>query len=358
MASDGYDSSGHAFWVYNPRLSDPASCTLSQIIKKPKEAISAIFSAHFLARSGSASFYCTLTEGTNTTVLADVKDAPATGQWSDLNKTVNFPSADTYKISCKLTCPPDGSLRVDDISLISNEGGECGGGRQLPRVGNYTFAGCHTESPDHRVLSSDSLASNDMIPEKCAAFCKDWPFFSVEFGRECYCGTSVARDSKPAPLRECNKSCAGNSSQICGDGNRLSLYHDPAITGPIDPPKIINGSSGWLGCYTETGRSGGEGRTLSDASYTSANMTLSSCEKFCVKTGLETQQNTPFKYWGVEWGQECYCGDTIAKGATKVDDKECQQVCVGNKNEACGGSLFVSLYQNMAAETTNVTTVY
>ncbi|KAH8881499.1 WSC-domain-containing protein, partial [Thozetella sp. PMI_491] len=226
-----------------------------------------------------------------------------------------------------------------------------------PAVKNYKFSGCLTESSRHRILPGDELATGNMTLEKCADFCKDWPFFGVEYSRECFCGENVARDAKTVSLKQCNAPCAGNSSQVCGGWNRVSVYHDKTIIGPIDPPKIISGggSSGWVGCYTEASATGGASRTLGGASYASNNMSLKACEKFCISEGMKTVQKTPFKYWGTEYGRECYCGDTVSKGATKVDKRECQQACLGNKHDVCGGALLVSIYQYTGAKRVNST---
>ncbi len=61
--------------------------------------------------------------------------------------------------------------------------------------------------------------------------------------------------------------CAGNAAQTCGDANRVSLYYDSTVTGPINPPRTVNGSSGFPGCYTEAGGIGGSARTLVGALF-------------------------------------------------------------------------------------------
>ena len=348
IVNDGFDSSGHAFWVYNPRLNDNAACTISQTVTKPSEASTANFTVQVLARMAGSSITCLLTGADGSIVLSDVPSVPANGAWSELNSTVGYPSGDALSLVCRLTCPPDGSLRIDEISLVADKGGSCGQSTGLSTIGNYLFSGCYTESPTSRILPGDATSGDDMTPEKCAVFCQGWPFFGTEYGRECFCGDNVAREAQPVPLAQCAMPCAGNISEICGDANRVSLYHDKTLSGPIDPPETVNGTSGFLGCYTEVGRPGGEDRTLAGASFSSYNMSLGTCESFCINEGLQTVQNTPYKYWGVEYGRECYCGDNLTSGTLKVNDRDCSQVCSGNKQELCGGSSLLSLYQYMA----------
>ncbi len=348
IVNDGFDSSGHALFMYNPRLIDSAACTISQTITKPPGATTAKFAAHVLARLPGSSITCLLTGADGAIVLSDVLSVTATGGWSELGSTVGYPSGDVLNLVCRLTCPPDGSLRVDEISLVADKGGSCGQSNGPSPIGNYRFAGCYTESPTGRILPGNATSGDDMTAEKCAVFCQGWSFFGTEYSRECYCGDNVDREAQPVPLTQCAMPCAGNASEVCGDANRVSLYHDNTIAGPTDPPVTDNGSSGFLGCFTEVGRAGGEGRTLTGASFSSYNMSLDACESFCVNEGLQTTQNTPYKYWGVEYGRECYCSDNLASGTLRVNDRDCSQVCSGKKQEICGGSSLLSLYQYMA----------
>lgn len=60
-----------------------------------------------------------------------------------------------------------------------------------------------------------------MTNELCSTFCTayDYPYSGTEYGSQCYC-------SKTAPWSApvgCSMACAGNSSEICGDGNALAI---------------------------------------------------------------------------------------------------------------------------------------
>lgn len=43
--------------------------------------------------------------------------------------------------------------------------------------------------------------------------------------RECYVGNSL-HGASTAPQSDCSQACAGNPSELCGNGNRLQLYQD------------------------------------------------------------------------------------------------------------------------------------
>lgn len=83
-----------------------------------------------------------------------------------------------------------------------------------------------------------------------------------------------------------------------------------------------------LGCWTD----GVDGtRTLSAATYTdTVNMTVESCVNFC-STG-----SNAYVYAGVEYAQECYCGNYFFSGATNVSLSDCDMACTGNSGEFCG----------------------
>lgn len=87
-----------------------------------------------------------------------------------------------------------------------------------------------------------------------------------------------------------------------------------------------------LGCYTE----GSNSRALTGDSYNSAtNMTAQSCKAFCYG----------YKYFGVEYAQECYCGDTINTGAVSTNSSECAKDCTGNQWEICGDGSRLNMFQ-------------
>ncbi|KAH7906672.1 copper radical oxidase-like protein [Hygrophoropsis aurantiaca] len=95
-----------------------------------------------------------------------------------------------------------------------------------------------------------------------------------------------------------------------------------------------------LGCYTDNGGA----RTLSAALYAdTANMTIESCINFC-STG-----SNAYIYAGVEYAQECYCGNFIANGATNVTISDCNMACTGKASELCGAGNRLDIFWSGAA---------
>lgn len=64
-----------------------------------------------------------------------------------------------------------------------------------------------------------------MTISSCANYCISFGYhmFGLEYAGECFCGTAL-QGSSPAAEGDCNMACSGNSAQMCGGPNRLSVY--------------------------------------------------------------------------------------------------------------------------------------
>ncbi|KAF7334401.1 Copper radical oxidase [Mycena venus] len=92
--------------------------------------------------------------------------------------------------------------------------------------------------------------------------------------------------------------------------------------------------AGWndQGCYTDDVRN----RILSDASYSDdAKMTIEACTSYCDGKG--------FKYSGLEYGKECYCGANAPSGGPG-NAADCNMPCSGNTEESCGAGCRKRVY--------------
>lgn len=70
-------------------------------------------------------------------------------------------------------------------------------------------------------------------------------------------------------------------------------------------------------------------------------MTNEACISFCSARG--------FQYAGTQYAQECYCGESIATTAQKLEDSQCNMACKGNATEPCGGPSKLSIFHSSAA---------
>ncbi|KAI1763016.1 heme peroxidase [Hypoxylon sp. FL1150] len=202
-------------------------------------------------------------------------------------------------------------------------------------LGDYVLVGCQKESPAGRALSGASFAYDSMTLESCMANCTGYIYWGTEYGRECYCANSLDPTSEDAPLTDCNMVCSGDTTEYCGDSNRIELYSttasQPAPTATLAPKPTVS-TYVQVGCYTEVPG----GRALTGAAYANDALTLEICASNC----------SDFTYWAVEYGRECYCGDTLDPLSTPAPDTDCQtMVCVGDRFEYCGAGNRLDLYQ-------------
>lgn len=127
--------------------------------------------------------------------------------------------------------------------------------------------------------------------------------------------------------------------ETCGGPSRLSLWSTSATPPPttsFPPPAPAPGQSRpyLTGCITEPVGA----RALSGRSAASpAAMTLAGCGAFCFGSG--------FKYYGTEYGSECWCGDAVHANATAVPVEGCGMKCSGAAGEVCGGARLMSVFE-------------
>jgi hypothetical protein len=147
----------------------------------------------------------------------------------------------------------------------------------------------------------------------------------------CYCGKSYnLAHATVAHYTECNKPCyndIGTSDTYkCGGINRVTVFSNrdfDAIGFPL--PK------GWYakypGCHVDSTTS----RLLSNHTMkTLANNTPETCMLYCA--GIHKN------HAGVEYGNECHCGDGFAYNPVGANIWDCNMPCAGDNNQVCGGA--------------------
>ena len=65
-------------------------------------------------------------------------------------------------------------------------------------------------------------------------------------------------------------------------------------------------------------------------------MTIEKCIQYCyIKS---------FRYAGVQFGYQCFCGNREVRKFGIVPETECNQTCAGNINQICGDADRNSIY--------------
>jgi WSC domain-containing protein len=100
-------------------------------------------------------------------------------------------------------------------------------------VAGYSYSGCWSDAPESRSLNVGSVGNrSNMSLENCATLCSSYTMFGTEYAEECYCGNGILASAIREPVSDCNMPCTGNSSELCGAGNRLSLFFKVNTTTP------------------------------------------------------------------------------------------------------------------------------
>lgn len=108
------------------------------------------------------------------------------------------------------------------------------------------------------------------------------------------------------------------------------------VDGP-SPTSTASNVAGWtaLGCWSDDLSA----RVLSGATMVPVGnnaVTSTGCIAACESKG--------FTMAGTEYGQECYCGNSLV-GSTQKDASVCNMNCQGDTSQVCGGRLALNVFQ-------------
>ncbi|OHF01835.1 WSC domain-containing protein [Colletotrichum orchidophilum] len=218
--------------------------------------------------------------------------------------------------------------------------------------GKYRYIGCYKENNPGRQLANQLYGDDTSTNAKCIAACaeKAYVFCGTQYHTECWGGPKIPTEK--VDERNCNFDCGGDLNQICGgngfganeggayisvfadsvqwDGNTTTPTPNPDPSGPEVNPGV--GQYVSEGCYTEPA----DTRALPNL-VTTTGKTVALC--------IETCAASRYTYIGLEYGGECWCGNTLATGSVPADAADCSMPCADNSTEYCGGSSRLNLYK-------------
>lgn len=145
-------------------------------------------------------------------------------------------------------------------------------------------------------------------------------------------GTKLEHGAFQVPDSSCQMPCTGASNETCGGISLLSVYK----TSFSDQTPQANFA--YLGCAGEPAKA----RAL-DNVIQITKLTQNKCLVICAYGG--------FQYAGVEYGNECWCGNKLSLN-TQLN-ATCYFPCAGNSSEICGGSLSLNLFQDLTWKARN-----
>jgi hypothetical protein len=156
---------------------------------------------------------------------------------------------------------------------------------------------------------------------------------------QCFCENNLYNGAAPTAATNCNMACTGNANELCGAGNYLSVYNVGNLTAyqaPTAQKTNLPGSWNYQGCYTDNVNNV---RALFWQIILTNNNTATSCLGLCQQYGYMAA--------GMEYCDECYCGDASAlnaSGSTQAPETDCQVPCSGDNPYYCGGGSRLPYY--------------
>lgn len=207
---------------------------------------------------------------------------------------------------------------------------------------NFTYKGCYVDGAGYRILNYQQADDQAMTIASCAGKCAaaGYSIAGMEYSYQCFCDNVVRMGGMPASSEsECTTKCVGSPDQTCGGPNRLSIWSSQGTLKVIQAPKPVQKVGGWKyqGCITEGDRNQ---RVFPWQLINSTGNTPEWCLTRCQEFGYMAA--------GMEYGEECYCGDLdlIEKeGAKAVAESECNMACSGNPEAICGQGNRLTWYQ-------------
>ncbi|KIK51617.1 hypothetical protein GYMLUDRAFT_208512 [Collybiopsis luxurians FD-317 M1] len=90
----------------------------------------------------------------------------------------------------------------------------------------WAYSGCFVDSTDQRTFPTQVQTIGGVTPASCADACafNGYTMMGTENGEECWCGNSTGAATQ-APESDCTMTCNADRDFLCGDANRLSVYH-------------------------------------------------------------------------------------------------------------------------------------
>lgn len=110
---------------------------------------------------------------------------------------------------------------------------------------------CRDNVQGRALTAAAYTSTTDMTVQSCISYCDGlgYIYAGVEWYQECYCGNNIINGNTQTTATDCSFPCTGDATEVCGAGNRLSMYFSGGT--PPPPPQIVPSVGPWQskGCY-------------------------------------------------------------------------------------------------------------
>lgn len=209
----------------------------------------------------------------------------------------------------------------------------------------FKYQGCYIDNGAGGRALNQETNNNTLTVESCIATCSSqgYTIAGMEYSTQCFCDNYLRGGASKASESDCNMKCGGSTGEMCGAGNRLSIYSNGTLTNYIPPALYATDlPTNWSyqGCLADNVNNV---RTLPYQLNLPTNNTNENCVAQCQAFG--------YGVGGTEYGEQCFCGDmqdVINAGATFISNSSCSTVCSNNTGQnggtMCGGGNAISFY--------------
>jgi hypothetical protein len=209
----------------------------------------------------------------------------------------------------------------------------------------FTYQGCYTDNnASGRALMYQQPDNTSMTVESCISVCSGlgYTIAGMEYSKQCFCDNYIRYSPSVLADGKCNMPCSGNSGEMCGAGNIVSIYSNGTMTpykAATTQTTGLPGSWKYKGCLSDA--AGGTRSLPYLATYSNNSNTycLSLCQQYGYNAG------------GTEYGEQCFCGDQsdVKNAKAKLmPESDCNMVCSNdtgkNGGYICGGPNRISYY--------------
>lgn len=109
----------------------------------------------------------------------------------------------------------------------------------------WTYKGCWLDQQHGRILALSEGETATLTVESCVATCKGlgYSVAGMEYYTQCYCGNAIINQGVLATTQsDCNTACGGNSAEMCGGPDRMSIYSNQTTLYVQPVPAVQNTS--------------------------------------------------------------------------------------------------------------------
>ncbi|KIP07197.1 hypothetical protein PHLGIDRAFT_513029 [Phlebiopsis gigantea 11061_1 CR5-6] len=204
----------------------------------------------------------------------------------------------------------------------------------------WEYAACYVDNAFGRILPTELPDNQNLTVESCIDSCSSQNFTlaAMEFSVQCFCGNTLIEGAVLASEADCDMGCGANATEACGGPNRMSVYTATGNVTALPVPTALNttlpGQWAYQGCLSDT-----QDRVFPYQIINTDNNTVEACLNQCATFGYPAA--------GLEFGDECWCGDiedVTANSPGLADASECNIPCSGDPIHLCGGPNLLQYY--------------